>query len=46
MFMAFLKIIFFWKEVEVTIYQHSFKVKIKIKYPFLVRIILLHLFSN
>ena len=33
-------------ELEVTIYQHSFKVKIKIKYPFLVRIILLHLFSN
>ena len=42
--MAFFIIIFFLKEVEVTIYQHSFK--IKIKYPFLVVIFLFHLFSN
>ncbi len=40
--MAFFIIIFFLKEVEVTIYQHSFK----IKYPFLVVIFLFHLFSN
>lgn len=46
MHMAFFIIIFFWKEVEVTIYQHSFKVKIKNKYPFLVVIFLFHLFSN
>lgn len=44
--MAFFIIIFFGKEVEVTIYQHSFKVKIKNKYPFLVVIFLFHLFSN
>lgn len=44
--MANLICLFSLTEVEVTIYQHSFKGKIKFKYPSLVLIILIHLFSN
>lgn len=44
--MANLIILFYLNELEVTIHQNTFKVKIKFKYPFLMAIILLHHCSN